>query len=222
MIEDQNYKQKHIAPQSYFMDYVAGNLVPSEHLVIGTHIDMCNSAQKAVNQLYSLGGCLLEETDCQDVSVKSTMMDDIFTIIDSDQEQPETHEPNTLSYPRSLKRFLNKELENLEWEKLMNGVYHFPLDVGCDHGRVRLMMIEPERAVPEHEHEGTELTLVLKGGFQDGDAIYHHGDIAVITGHHQHQPAAYGRDVCFCLASNQSRIKMTSWWGRLLNPFIDF
>ena len=156
MIEDQNYKQKHIAPQSYFMDYVAGNLAPSEHLVIGTHIDMCHSAQKAINQLYSLGGCLLEETDCQDVSVKPTMMDDIFTLIDQGQGHIETTpEHSTLSYPSSLQRFLNKELENLEWEKLMNGVYHFPLDVGCDHGRVRLMMIEPERAVPEHEHEGT-------------------------------------------------------------------
>lgn len=216
---------KHIAPEAYFLDYVAGTLNPSDNLVIETHIDLNDQARRVAHDYFAIGGALLDSTQCAQESLSQSCLDSLLNRLDHDEEDADeatTIANSDILCPQPLKAFIDKDFDKLEWVKLMNGVYHFPLETGCQISKARLMMIEPGRAVPEHAHDGPELTLVLRGAFQDQGDIYNSGDLAAIMDHEPHTPAAYGDEVCFCLASNTKGVRLTGLIGRLLNPFIKF
>lgn len=213
----------YIAPDNYFIDFVAGNLNFSDHLVIETHVDLNAKARSIVDDLLLIGGSLMEDEDCPQAALNPSCLEGVLSKLDEQPDINTDHKKQSLkNCPKSLQPYLEDEMENLPWKKLVNGVYQYELGVECAHSKARLMMIEPGKGAPMHAHGGPELTLVLNGAFEDESDIYRQGDLAVIMDYHPHQPTAYGTDVCYCLASNTHGIELTSWWGKLLNPFIKF
>jgi putative transcriptional regulator len=53
--------------------------------------------------------------------------------------------------------------------------------------------------MPHHGHAGTELTMVLSGGYQDVTGAYARGDVATADGALVHQPIADADEACICL-----------------------
>lgn len=63
-----------------------------------------------------------------------------------------------------------------------------------------LYRIEPGAAVPRHTHEGSELTLVVSGGFSDESGSFGPGDLSVKGPADTHQPVADEDGPCIVLA----------------------
>ena len=74
--------------------------------------------------------------------------------------------------------------------------------------------------MPSHTHHGTELTLVLTGGFKDEDGHYVAGDVAFADGDVDHKPIADEGEDCICFAVTAGRLQLTGPVGRWFAPFI--
>ena len=77
------------------------------------------------------------------------------------------------------------------------------------------MRVRAGKAVPQHTHEGNELTLVLEGSFHDELGRYARGDLAITDPTVEHRPVADEGQDCLCLAVTDARLRLTGPLGRL-------
>jgi putative transcriptional regulator len=71
--------------------------------------------------------------------------------------------------------------------------------------------------MPTHTHGGTELTLVLAGGFSDAAGHYRRGDVTLADGNTNHRPVADKDGDCLCFAVVDGGILLSGSLGRVAN-----
>ncbi|ATY79497.1 transcriptional regulator [Aeromonas veronii] len=81
--------------------------------------------------------------------------------------------------------------------------------------RASLLHIEAGGRIPEHTHQGYELTLLLAGNIQDGDTLYKAGDFIWRDASHSHSP--HTPDGCLCYTVQDAPVQFTKGVSRLLN-----
>ncbi|WP_429039794.1 ChrR family anti-sigma-E factor [Aeromonas veronii] len=81
--------------------------------------------------------------------------------------------------------------------------------------RASLLHIEAGGRIPEHTHQGYELTLLLAGNIQDGDTLYKAGDFIWRDASHSHSP--HTPDGCLCYTVQDAPVQFTKGLSRLLN-----
>ena len=89
-----------------------------------------------------------------------------------------------------------------------------------DLGQAHLLKIPVGRPVPEHGHNGLELTLVLAGCFKDEFGSFSRGDVQDVDQDTVHQPVAGMVEDCICLAVTDAPLDFKSILPRLAQPFI--
>ena len=67
----------------------------------------------------------------------------------------------------------------------------------------------PGRVMPSHTHDGSEVTLVLRGGFSDPTGHYRRGDIAIADRDLDHHPRADDDEDCICFAVIDAPLRLT-------------
>jgi putative transcriptional regulator len=104
------------------------------------------------------------------------------------------------------------------WKSLGLGVRQSIL-ASDNEGSVRLLYIPPGQAVPDHSHNGLELTLVLQGSFSDATGRFRVGDLEVADQTLEHTPVADPGAPCICLAATDAPLRFNALVPRLLQPF---
>jgi putative transcriptional regulator len=87
-------------------------------------------------------------------------------------------------------------------------------------GYLTLLRANPGRAIPQHGHGGSELTLVLRGAYADGTGRYESGDCADLDDGVEHRPVADPLVGCVCVVASETRPRLAGFLGRLIQPFI--
>ncbi|QYJ84935.1 ChrR family anti-sigma-E factor [Shewanella mesophila] len=82
--------------------------------------------------------------------------------------------------------------------------------------RASLLHIDKGGSVPCHTHKGFEITLILRGSFEDEMGSYREGDFMWLDGDHTHQPVT--KEGCVCLTVSSDAIHFTQGMSQLLNP----
>ena len=85
-------------------------------------------------------------------------------------------------------------------------------------GSVRLLYIPPGQAVPDHSHNGLELTLVLQGSFSDETGRFGVGDLEFADQQLEHTPVSDVDVPCICLAATDAPLRFKLMLPRLLQP----
>ena len=80
---------------------------------------------------------------------------------------------------------------------------------------MRLLHIPAGQAVPEHGHNGIELTLVLQGSFVDETDRFGVGDLEVADNDLTHVPVAGPGAPCICLAATDAPLRFKGLMPRL-------
>lgn len=214
----------HIA-DDLLIAYAAGDLDESWSLVVATHLALCVECRAAVRQAEAVGGVLME--DIAPVSVGASAMDAIMARIDAAEpreaeERPakpvERRSDETIVFPQPLRNYVDGDLDGVAWRRLGRGAYHLPISAGS--GSVRLLRIPAGKPVPDHSHNGRELTLVLQGSFHDQHGEFLRGDVEDCDDSVQHQPIAGADQDCICLAVTDAPLRFTSLAARMVQPFI--
>ena len=214
---------KHHPGDDLLMSYAAGSMDEPLALVIATHLALCPRCRAEVKRLEALGGVMLEQQDAAPLDEGG--IDRILARLDEPEDNapqaaPETHGDVDMRVPRPLRDYLNGDIEQLDW-KSFRGLQKVELLTEADGFHTRLMRIKPGTAMPVHTHEGTELTLVLAGGFSDETGHFVRGDVAECDASVEHRPIADEGEDCLCLAVTDAPLRLTGPVGRLLNPFLD-
>jgi len=101
------------------------------------------------------------------------------------------------------------------WRNLGAGIRQQILSSGAE-GSVRLLYIPGGKAVPDHGHNGLEMTLVLQGSFRDQTGQYGRGDVQVVATEFEHTPIADAGPACICLAATDAPLRFNALIPRLL------
>lgn len=209
---------KHHLSDALLMAYSAGALPEAFNLVVATHISMCDDCRARMESFDSVGGAVLDTCDTAalaDDSLAATLAMIAASPVDRGRPAPR---PAGL-FPAPLRDYVGGDLDSVRWKKLGGGVSQYLLDTSRD-ATVRLLHIPAGRAVPDHGHRGTELTLVLQGAFLDGKDRFARGDIEIADEDLEHTPVADLGEDCICLAATDARLRFNKLIPRIAQPFI--
>jgi putative transcriptional regulator len=123
----------------------------------------------------------------------------------------------TAEVPAPLIRLIGGDLDAVGWGWLSPGVRHHRLPV-AGRGALSLLKVSPGRAIPEHRHAGSELTLVLRGSFADATGRYQPGDVADLDESVAHTPVAGPGPDCICLVASEKPARFRGLLARLIQP----
>ncbi|UEM03035.1 ChrR family anti-sigma-E factor [Skermanella rosea] len=212
--------------------YAAGTLDEATSLVVATHLALCPACRDAVALFEAVGGALLDDVE------PAPMAPDALPALMARLDREETRGPvpaetagpagvpqTVPALPRPLRDYVGGSLEAVRWKRLIRGVDLYDIPVGSAGGgriKVRLMRVKGGVAVPQHTHEGIEMTLVLAGGFSDASGHYRRGDLACSDSDVDHRPVADQGEDCVCVALTDAPLRLTGPLMRLLNPFVSF
>lgn len=202
----------HHVPDAMLAAYAAGRLPKAFAAVIAAHISLCEDCRAALGAHHALGGAILEETSKVDVS--TALKSDVLDLLDSPFTPEPVYERKGV-YPGPVMELLKGR--EPKWKTLGMGVRQDIL-FGDAEGSVRLLFIPPGQAVPDHSHNGLELTLVLQGSFSDETGVFDVGDLEVADEHLEHTPIAGDGAPCICLAATDAPLRFRAFVPRLMQP----
>ncbi|MGV6839674.1 MAG: ChrR family anti-sigma-E factor [Planktomarina sp.] len=215
-------KIKHHLPEDLLMGYAAGVLPEAFNLVIATHLSLCDECRAAAAAYDTVGAAVMEDAGFEEMSAQS-FAKTLDLIAQSDEEnlqnasKPDAHGCGVL--PAPLQDYVGGDLDAVKWRSIGMGVKQAILPSSKD-ASARLLFIPAGSVVPDHGHNGTELTLVLKGAFRDETDQFGPGDIEVANEDLHHMPIAELGEDCICLAATDAPLKFNSLLPRLAQPFL--
>ncbi|MDU8927013.1 ChrR family anti-sigma-E factor [Alisedimentitalea sp. MJ-SS2] len=202
----------HHVPDAMLAAYAAGNLPHAFAVTVASHVSLCGQCRVALGAHQAVGGAVLEDTPV--VAVSSSLKDDIFAQLDAPFTPEPVHERNGIFPGPVMEALKGREPQ---WKTLGMGVRQDILSADTN-GSVRLLYIPPGQAVPDHSHNGLELTLVLQGSFSDETGRFGVGDLEIADEHLEHTPVADDGAPCICLAATDARLRFRALVPRLLQP----
>lgn len=217
-------------PSSEFLaEYVSGALPAAQTVSVTTHLKFCESCNRMTDSLSEVGSELL--TEVEPVAVNEDLLQQVFACIDAADDQgagtvalsEETDPELAADLPRFLQGYVQKFLpeEGLQWRFLSPSLRVGAMTAGENTHELALHRIKAGGKTPEHNHTGSEITVVLKGSFSDEDGVYHPGDFIYREAGEVHRPQASQHDECICLSVLEAPIRLTGV-KRVLNPFLQF
>ncbi len=202
----------HHTPDALLAAYAAGALEHPYAMVVATHISMCLDCRAAFEAHQAVGGAVLEtaETSALSDGLKAATL----ARLDLPFQSPPKY-PRDGIYPTPVMAALKGQ--SPRWKSLGLGARQSILSAGSE-GSVRLLYIPPGQAVPDHSHNGMELTLVLQGSFSDSTGRFGVGDLEVADHNLEHTPKADAGAPCICLAATNAPLRFAALLPRLLQP----
>jgi putative transcriptional regulator len=200
-------------------DYAAGRLSRPLYALVGAHLEIRPENRGFVRDLEALQAARIEEEAPRALSKRDAML---AAILDQEPEGPVSAVPARAAggvLPARLHDFLGSRLEDVRWRTRMPGVKEFHLDAG-EGVDATLYWIRPGRTMPQHTHEGSEVTLVLAGGFSDVTGHYLRGDIAIADADVDHEPVTDEGEDCICFAVVDAPLKLTGSFGKMVSRFL--
>lgn len=202
----------HHIPDDMMAAYATGTLPHPFAMVVAAHISLCADCRAALGAYHMVGGALLEQTE--DVAVSSGLKSNLMALLDEPAIPKPVYEPQGI-YPGPVMEALNGRPPR--WRTLGMGVKQSILSETFG-GSVRLLYIPAGQAVPDHSHNGLELTLVLQGSFSDETGRFGVGDVEIGDEDLEHTPIADAGDACICLAATDAPLRFNAFMPRLLQP----
>lgn len=83
-----------------------------------------------------------------------------------------------------------------------------------------LLGVAPGRSLPMHTHGGNELTMILRGAYDDTLGHFAPGDMADLDCDTEHQPVTAPGVPCICVAATDAPLRFSGWLARMLQPMV--
>jgi putative transcriptional regulator len=119
--------------------------------------------------------------------------------------------------PAPLARVAGNDLDAVAWRWIAPGLWLRRLAVAGS-GQLHLIKGAADVALPRHGHEGSEITMVLRGTLVDSIGRYRVGDVCDLDESIEHRPAA-GHDGCICVVAQERPARLRSLIMRLARPW---
>ena len=201
-------------------DFAAGTTSPAISLLMAAHLTKSPEGRARLDAFEDTCGVFLKEQPSAKMDADS--FDAVMALIDDSDgaDAVVTHAVQEIDsacpLPRPVLDRVGMAFDEIPWKFRLPGVSVYDIEESGDQ-KVTLMRAKPGASVPQHTHNGTELTLVLQGTMLDDGIEYHAGDVAVNTEDDDHRPRILGDQVCYCLIVQQGDLHFTGRFSRILN-----
>ena len=209
-------KITHHLSDQLLIGYSAGTLPEAFNLVVATHLSMCDECRAAAQSFDSIGGALLHDQpteDLGDAALANTMA------LIAKGPKIAAAAPTGNDVPDPLSAYIGGGLSDVKWRPIGLGVRQAVLKTSRA-ATARLLYIPAGAAVPDHGHQGTEMTLVLQGAFVDEEDRFARGDVEVANEDMEHTPIADMGEDCICLAVTDAPLKFNALIPRIAQRFL--
>lgn len=205
----------HLPPDEMIADYACGATSPGISLLLAAHMTQAPESRAKLQEFERVGGVLL--ADEPSIEMSSGALDAVLAKLDG---SPDASIVPTLSdngpLPRPVLDQTGIGFEDIPWKFRLPGVSSYDFD-GFGDETVQLLRARPGATVPQHTHQGSEVTLVMQGVLLDDGVEYSKGDVAVNDEHDDHRPKILGDEMCYCLIVQQGSLHFTGTFSRVLN-----
>ena len=201
-------------------EYSAGTLPLAQSVCVSLHLNYCEQCRHTHQRLQQLGAALFEEQVGQQID--DSLLQSVLSRLD---EEPaplryQTARAGQENCPPLIQRLMHGQYDDLQWQRISSDVRISRLRTGDVDNEFALYHINAGASIPMHTHRGTELTLVLEGGFSDRQGHYEVGDFIMRDGQDRHSPTATRDRDCICIGVLDAPIRFTDWKFRPINPFL--
>lgn len=205
----------HHPSDSWLIGYAAGSTSESESLVIASHLTFCSRCRDIVATAEAVGGVLLENLPPVEIGLQVPDLATLQQLNVQPQAALENFATDEDLLPAPLARYTSQRIDDIAWKRITKGLWHTELLTDRKGATARLYRITPGRSLPEHGHDGEELTLVLTGAYHDEVGRFGQGDLAELDHEVVHRPVAEDLGECIALAVNKAPIRLTSLVGQM-------
>ncbi len=200
--------------------HAAGKLPEPVGLAVATHLALNPAARARYRRYEALGGLLLDELEPAELEPDAwqrleAQLDEVPPELDCRAVAAD------LRLPQPLRGYVPDSPDQQRWRNY-GAAAELELPIRAPGYRTTLIRVRAGRQVPQHTHEGSELTVVLDGAFRDETGHYGRGDLVIADSSLDHRPVADADEDCLCLAVTDAPLRLTGRFGRFLNPFIRF
>ena len=210
-------KIKHHIPEAVIAAYSAGTLDEAFSLIVASHVSMCDECRAALSAYEAVGGAVLESVET--VEVDDDALAATLALIDEMPVIEETPKRASSIFPAPLEDYVGGGPDKVRWRRVGGGVKQAILPC-AGKSTARLLYIPAGMAVPDHTHNGMELTMVLQGAFADEVDRFARGDVELGDEDLSHTPVAEAGEDCICLAVTDAPLKFNSLLPKLVQPFV--
>jgi putative transcriptional regulator len=199
-------------------DFARGTLDRGRRVVVAAHMELCPSCHRLMQGLELAAGEHLERLT--GTPLAEGALRNVLAQLDGPAiAQAKPSAPVQTDLPFRLRALEPYELGRWRW--IGPGVHWRSVGVPAQGGaRVFLLKAAPGTHLPHHAHDGTELTVILKGAFAHADGRFGVGDCDDADDSVEHRPVVEDGEECVCLVAMHGDIRLLSLVGRLLQPFI--
>ncbi|MFC3614719.1 ChrR family anti-sigma-E factor [Lutimaribacter marinistellae] len=210
---------KHHLTDELLMAYSAGALPEAFDLMVATHLSLCDECRARAESFDAIGGVLLEDDEMTASEMGSQSLAATMELIKKGPARPRTKDTAACSVlPAPLRDYVGGDVSRIKWRPIGMGVKQ-AIIANSPEASARLLYIPAGTAVPDHGHNGMELTMVLQGAFSDEVDRFARGDVEIADEDLEHMPVADVGEDCICLAVTDAPLKFNSLMPRLLQPF---
>jgi putative transcriptional regulator len=196
--------------------YAAGSLSRPLHTLVASHLILASENRGYVDALEALKGNELEQGVPVAISSRDAKLAAIFTLPQDSDTAPRNGDD---IFPAPLQDYVGRLGKDIPWRTKLPGLKEYVIEAS-EHGEASLLWIKPGAAMPVHTHEGTEVTLVLSGGFSDAYGDYDRGDVAFADESIDHKPIADPVEGCICFAVTDAPVRLTGPIGRIIDRLL--
>lgn len=214
----------HHLTENVLAAYAAGTLPEAFNLIVATHISMCDECRADLHAHEALGGAVLEGVGSVDMAsdaltacmARISAASEVMIKADVRPLRASRSDP---IFPQPLRDYVGGGLSDVKWRSAGMGVKQAILPTSRD-ATVRLLYIPAGAEVPDHGHNGIEMTLVLQGAFRDAFSRFAAGDIEICDTDVEHKPVAEEGQACICLAATVAPLKFSGIFPKIAQPFL--
>lgn len=222
---------RHHLDQATVVSFAAGVLSQEMAAVAATHIEMCRLCRERLADAERIGGALLgqQQPAAADAARGIRLREAMQELLDA---EPETGARSSASrtewiaaptdpdcLPRPLQPYFGASWRALRWRWIAPGVHMIRAACGSGDALI-LLKIAPGKSMPLHSHQGTELTQILQGAYDDALGHYAPGDVADLDNEVEHQPITAPGVPCVCVAALDAPLRFPGWLARKLQPLV--
>jgi putative transcriptional regulator len=215
---------RHHPDFSSLMCCAAGSQPEAFAAVIASHLSVCAECRAEVGRMEQIGVALFDALPPADVNANAPVVamraGEAETEVIAEPRAAETG--NVLrDVPGPLVSVLGAQLDDLPWRWKGPGIWthSVPLSEHAD-GELLLIKVAPGKKMPEHGHNGQELTIILRGSYTDKLGTFSVGDVADLDSDIEHTPVACPKEGCICLSARDGKLRFKSGLARLMQPLI--
>jgi putative transcriptional regulator len=205
----------HHLDEATLLAYAAGTLPEAFNLIVATHLSLCDVCRADAHAYDAVGGALLEDAPSD---MTNGSLDKVLASLDNGTASSPAQKVGG-DLPAPLHSYIGSDLSAVRWRPVGMGVKQAILQTSKG-ATARLLCIPAGSAMPDHGHNGTEMTLVLKGAFQDADDYFARGDIEIAGKDVQHVPVADIHEDCICLAVTDAPLRFDGVLPRIWQRFV--